>query len=180
MRKLHLLVAAMATTLLSVLGVAGAAHAYTQTDSAGSYGSVGLPAAIADGNSLSITSQARYIGESPDYADSWQKVCVTHRLWQFVPGQLPSVPPRWQVSRHATNCGWIAPGQDGISDAGVVFGGLSIYSYYTADLVVTWSDSDGTLLGTTQVNYVDAGDYALLGPTRSLDRGGIAVAMFDI
>ena len=49
---------------------------------------------------FTITNPARWIGQSPRYANYRQQVCITHRLWQFLPGQSLSVYPRWQVVRH--------------------------------------------------------------------------------
>jgi len=156
------------------------AQAYTTALAKGSYGSVEVPRVAADGRGLTVTNWARTIGESPDYRNSAQRVCVTHRLWEWIPDTPPSIPPSWKVILKTTQCGWISAEQDAIQDWGAVFSGLSIYDYYYTDLTVTWKDRPGgTLLGRLQIRHTDQSDYQCSGPCHTSVREGIAVVWFD-
>lgn len=177
-RLIRLIVCSLAALLIANAGAA-TAQAFTTEAATGAPGTVYVPSVIANSNNFTITNQARTITESPRYRGSWQWVCVTHRLWQWIPGTAPSIAPSWKVIKNRHACAWIDPASDRIRDGGALFTGLGVYAYYHSDVTVTWQARSGALLGRIRVNYSTQSDYSCYGPCYTTSRDGVALAYFS-
>lgn len=113
-----------------------------------------------------FTNQARTVYESPRFGSSWQRVCVTHRLWRYDPPYVfdhSQFPGSFTLDKSSSTCRWISPSATSIRDLGKRFDLLYSHNdwgkYFRVDVVVKWRLSDGTALGTKVYRYVHRTDY---------------------
>lgn len=114
-----------------------------------------------------IISGARRVNESAAYRNINQYVCVTHRLWVYVPETFTGTgyrPAAWSSSpiQQRTACGWILAAQTSISDLGAYFdlGGSLPRSDYGVDVNIVWRRSpSGSVLGSATYDYASTTDY---------------------
>jgi hypothetical protein len=148
--------ALLATTALVMAAPAGA---YTITVSKGAPGKASTPVVYGTygGNGSLITAPARRVTESRRYARYDQWVCVTPRLYHGYTPDWGS--PDWVLDAKATNCAWIPARARYVDVPGVDFTSPVPIFAYGVTVTVTWSLSDGTVVGKRVYDYDQSADY---------------------
>jgi hypothetical protein len=117
--------------------------------------------------SYAIISGARRVNESAAYWNINQYVCVTHRLWIYIPETFTGPgyrPAAWSSSpiQQRMACGWILAAQTSINDLGAYFeiSGSLPGSDYGVDVKIVWRSSpSGSVLGSATYDYASTTDY---------------------
>ena len=136
------------------------ASAYTST-STGSPGTTTTPFTYGTWGPMStgkITVPYRTVYESAAYRNYDQTVCVTPRLWSIKMASFGS-PASWVFQNKVTNCATIPAASTAAVVNGVDFTNPLFYTGYSVDVVVTWSLSNGAVIGTRTYDYSHANDY---------------------
>ena len=153
-------VALPALLATAALVAAAPAGAVTTTVSKGVPGKAARPPVYgtygANGNAV-ITVPWRRVTESRRYARYDQWVCVTPRLYHAYTPDWGT--PDWVLDAKSTSCAWIAAGARYADIDGVDFTGPIGLFGYGVDVAVTWSLSDGTVIGKRVYDYDQQSDY---------------------
>lgn len=162
MRGLRSLIGSATLAVAFIATSAASASAVTITGGSGSPGYAYIPNTTAQYGAYdsTITAPARTVGESPAYARSDQKVCVTPRLWFLSSSR--SGAQTWNFDSQMTNCAWIRAAATSATVNGVTFSGTIPYTGYSVDVVITWQLTNGSVIGRRTYDYSSTADYQCL------------------
>jgi hypothetical protein len=154
-RRTAAMLAIVVVAMAAAAGLAAPAQALT-TQKTGCPGAVQAPVTTNGGlGGVSFAFPQRYAWRSACYSALTQVISIRYRMWG-----LNLVTRQWVYYTAATTSTAVAPGQIAVFSA---WSAPSFYANVSVDVLVEWRLTNGTLIGSTYINYDSVTDYACLG-----------------